>query len=53
MKTLAILSTIVLCSCAEFGAFEATTQYGTLKRDEDGRLIIVPIAKPIVIDPSK
>ena len=53
MKTLAILSTIVLCSCAELGPFEAVTKFGSFKQDDKGQITIIPVAKPIVINPSK
>lgn len=52
MKLLALFATFLFCSCAGFGPFTAETQWGTFERGEDGKLVLVPSAKPIVI-PTK
>ena len=53
MKALAILATLLFCSCSQLGPFSAVTDFGTFTRDEKGQITIIPAAEPIVINPAK
>lgn len=52
MKLLAILTTLMFCSCAEFGPFTFDTKWGKVTRDENGQTTLIPVAQPIVL-PTK
>ena len=52
MKTIALLATLALASCAEIGSLTIDTPWASGSKDADGNITIIPKVTTIVI-PTK